>query len=80
MANFIVMNESFIVRITMKIDEVRQSKFRIFMSEEGYLYDTKTGYEHIYYDVQCDNFVDAAKIETYLNTEPWTPANIIQNA
>lgn len=79
MVSVIVMDQPFAIRITMRHDEVRQSKFRIFMAEEDFKYNTVIGYEHVYYTVHCDNLMDGAKIETYLSTEPWTPANILQD-
>lgn len=41
--------------------------FRIFLKEEGFKYKIRAHYLHVYYIVECDDLIDAAKVQTWLS-------------
>lgn len=62
----------FILTVYKKLDEIANDNYihlRAFLTEKQFKFKTEFGTEHVYFHIDCDNFTDAATIETFLCTE-----------
>lgn len=61
----------FTLIVAKQIDEIGNNcfiEFRTFLTANGYKYRTESKTQHTYFHIICDDFIDAAKIETFLQT------------
>lgn len=59
---------SFVIPISGEDTTRRNYFFRQFLASEDYKYSIKAHNEYVYYLVSCDDFIDAAKLQTWLDT------------
>lgn len=65
----LIFGKPFTLIICKRIDEVGNNCFielRIFLTQNAYKYRSESKTEHTYFHIECDDFTDAAKIETFL--------------